>query len=275
MNEYKCINVSIYDPANSIFKSSKNDKARVTYLFCNNCENCEAYQNKKCFLRNGLYGMFCPYGKRTKEEGYTSRARNYYSKISSWKNRYENVGNTLSQVNNLCEIGDYIFLPLDHLKNYVNSIDKEMGICEEHLIPKENFTVENIIKLINYVPRALFDNSPIYSYQEQIPEFIRQLKKKYPELYKLVLKEKPSIEVYTQNIDYTKKKALVKTLKPGEVVLLNKIVNWDGEYIFTNEKDMCIFGLNDNEIVRITPTDNTIVEIYDNDTVDEEKTVFV
>ena len=40
-------------------------------------------------------------------------------------------------------------------------------------------------------------------------------------------------------------------------------------------KYMCIFGLNDNEIVRITPTDNTIVEIYDNDTVDEEKTIFV
>lgn len=56
---------------------------------------------------------------------------------------------------------------------------------------------------------------------------------------------------------------------PGIVGLSTKKLQWDGEVIKTEGRQITFWGLGDEEVV-ITPNDDTCVEILDNSTVTEE-----
>lgn len=74
INNYVPINFIYYDPQNSLFKTSKSDRERVTVYTCNNSENCDAYKRNKCVMLNGLYSHSCPYGQIKREEEYIYRS---------------------------------------------------------------------------------------------------------------------------------------------------------------------------------------------------------
>ena len=271
--EYKCINVAIYDPTNSIFKAKASDRSRVTYMFCNNCENCEAYKNKRCIMRNGLWGTSCPYGKVESHEGYTRRARGFYKQINDWKNKYPNVGNELRNVDQMFKIGDYVYLPLDYLNNYKNPIVSKFGIKSERLIPIENFTKENIKKLFEYRPLSLMGGE-ICSYRTKcLPKFAVELKNKYEDIFNDVIIIYPDIKKYINEINYVGKLAKAKTLKPGKVKIGGYVYDWDGKQILANERVLLTMFTGKDDVVSIIPGQDFYVEICDNATVDKN-TIF-
>lgn len=271
----KIIEAHIYDPVNSIFKRPANERASFIYKTCTNSENCDAYKNGKCVLNNAF--SICPYGKIHSVEGYTKKAKNYYSWIRKREEQYkEEIDNSIRGAENgTIKIGDYIYLGrLHHLYNYVNPIDEELEIKDKHFLPIKNFTIKNIEKLLSFHPRALMGGI-ITSYQkENIPEFIIDLKFNFPDIWNELVKRNPNLSLQAEDIDYTGKKAFVKTLAPGKVKFSIYEIEWDGEVLYSkNGRDIGLFEFQDC-LVEITPTDKTVVKIVDNNTVVLGQTIF-
>lgn len=266
MSDWKPINFTYFDPANSVFKTNKNDKNRYTVYSCCNSENCDAYKRSKCLMLNGLWGQSCPYGKRYSEEGYTPRAKSYYSFLANAKEKYGDVSYKLKELNFVCTIGDYVFIPMYYLDNMENPFKK----INKGLILKEQFNKSLIIELFNHVPLTFLGGVPIQAYKkDELPKFATQLKRYYPDLFAEVTQEFPEINNYVKDINYKDKYAYVKSLLPGKVKFSIYEVDWDGTNLTGKTRDFGIFDLEDAQVI-IQPDDNTCVKIVDNNTVTEE-----
>lgn len=270
MNEYKPINFTYYNPNNSLFKSGKSDRERITVYMCNNCENCNAFKRNKCVMLNGLFSHSCPYGKIYRDTGYTKAARKCGELIQKNKEKYGDVAYSKDCLKFVCEIGDYIYLPLPHLINYVNPIrDNKFFKGDGDIVRKEDFTPEFVVELIKFRPLAMFGGE-ISSYQkEEVPKFCIQLKRYMPDMFEEIKKIYPEIEDKVTDIDYVGKYAKVKTLLPGEVKLGTDIVDWDGTVIRAEGNQISFWHLNEESVV-ITPDENTYVEVVDNATVTDD-----
>lgn len=271
----------VYDPNNAFFKSKSTDRYEVNIYSCSCCDQCQAYKLGCCLLKNGLWGERCPFGNRHRIEGPTKKAKSGFNFVMKAKEQFkyssvdrEVKGKSLESVQCTCKIGDgsYIYINLPHLYNYVNPITEALGMTSEYVIPAENFTEKAVRTLLNFRPQALFGGE-IETYQKkEVPKFVRDLKRNFRPLYDACVVGTP-YEVYGNNIDYKGKKAFLKTLKPGDVVLDHKVWHWDGKKLTIQGKVLMSWAL-DDEVVSISPHDRTVVEICDNDTVDEIKTAF-
>lgn len=158
---------------------------------------------------------------------------------------------------------------LPHLKNYNNPIDDIKLLGDGDLIHERDFTPEFVIRLLEFHPRALM-GGVITSYQsEHIPVFANQLKKYFPVMFSNVAESYERINELVSAIDYRKKYAFVKTLLPGKVKLNTALLDWDGENIIAKASQISFWGLKDETVI-ITPSNETCVEIYDNNTVTED-----
>lgn len=265
---------------NILFKSKADTRANCTVLYCSCYEQCEAYKNKQCVLKNGCgFDIHsCPYGKRTYEEGFTKRSKQFYSWINERKEKYIDILSSkvgfLNPITRkiICIGTDKVFLNIPHLSNYVNSIYEQLNMDNAHVVRKDLITPEFLKKIVEYKPMALFGGE-IKTYQEkEIPEFVRSLKRYYPQWYEDLHNIKPEVEDYIVDIDYRGREAYLKTLLPGKVCLKYKDepVDWDGTVLKGPGKLFLVSGLEDAEII-VTPKDDTVVKIYDNATVDESK----
>lgn len=261
-----------YDPLNSIF-GKRSEHANYHLFYCDCKNSCKAYENKMCLLKNRIN---CPYGKIKTVEGPTPRAKNYYKFLYDAKEQFKEYSKDsigfIDRINKITYIGkDYIYLPLSFLDNYVNPIVSKLGIINQVLIPKENFTIENILCLIDFKPLALFGGE-IKSYQkEEIPKFVRQLRIFNKDIYKEIIKQRPDVLKYLNDIKYEGKQAYLSSLLPGIVILPdNKKAKWDGEKLIIKTKDLLNnINLNEEEII-ITPEKDAIVYIADLNTVDSD-----
>ncbi len=253
-----------------MFEAGKSDRERVTLYTCNNAENCDAHKRNKCVMLNGLYFHSCPYGQIKSEEGYTKAARRCGDLIRKRKEEYVNVAYSKNDLKFICYIGDYVYLPLPHLINYVNPIrDSKFFKGNGDLIRREDFTPEFIIELLKFKPRAMFGGE-ISSYQkEEIPKFCTQLKRYMPDMFEKVKRIYPEIEDRIKNIDYRDKYAKIITLLPGKVKLSTDIVEWDGTVIRAEGKQISFWRLSKEPVI-ITPNENTYVQIVDNATVTDD-----
>jgi hypothetical protein len=266
---YEPINFTYYDPSNSFFKSTGKDHAKYTVYLCSNKDNCQAYAKGKCAMLCGLWGENCPYGKRHSVQGPTKRAKGLYDFIYSAKTKYSDVSHKLGCLKFTARVGDKVYIALPYLKNYVNPIDEVEG---EHFIDYDKFDTAFIARLIDFRPRALM-GGVITDYQTKyVPQFISHIKKYFPEQYAELAKIRPDITERIQNVNYIDKVAKLKTLKPGKVKLSTNYLQWDGTVLTAKGKDISWWGLGD-EVVIITPNENTYVTIADNDTVTDD-TVF-
>lgn len=269
MNNYEPINLTYYNPCNSFFKAGKSDRERVTLYTCCNKDNCDAYKRNKCVMLNGLWGHNCPYGNERTETGFTKAARNCGKLIREYKEKYGSVEYSKKDLGFICYIGDYVFLNLPHLINYVNSIRDRSFFIDEDMIKKEDFTPEFVVELIKFRPYAMFGGE-IKSYQEEeVPKFCMQLKRYMPDMYEQVKAIYPEIDNYIEDVNYIGKYAKVKTLLPGDIKVSIYNCKWDGKVIYSKAKGIGIHELGDAEVT-ITPNDNTYVKIVDNATVTEE-----
>lgn len=269
IEEYKAINFTYYNPCNSVFKAGKSDRERITIYFCKNSENCDAYKRGKCVMMNGLYGHSCPYGRREQKEGFTKAARKCGELIRKMQSKYEEVSYATKDLKFVCRIGDYVYLNLPHLINYSNSIRENNFFIDKDIIKQEEFTPQFIVELINYQPRALMGGI-ISSYQtESVPKFCTQLHRYFPDMYEKVKKTYPEIDNLIENINYVGKSAKLITLLPGEVKLSTDILQWDGKLLHAKGSQISFWKMRDEEVM-IIPTDETVVEIYDNATVTDD-----
>ena len=264
---YEDINFTCFNPINAIFKEGRNQKASYRVYSCCNKENCQAYSDGRCILLNPVifYWEPCPYGKVREVEGYTRKARKFSSFLSEAKDKYGEISRKLSGLNYPAIIGDKVYVPLPFLDNYVNPL-KEI---KNKFVDKDMFTADFVIMLADFRPEAMF-GGVIKSYQEEnVPEFLLKLKRRFPELYQEVTEKRPDLAAVVDNISYVGKRAKVKTLLPGKVKLGTRTAVWDGTVMVGNGSELLsLFSLT-NERVEIYPDDSTYVEITDDATVTE------
>lgn len=284
------INVTYYDLARSLFKTSSSDREYVSLFECD-CPSCEAHKNNTCIMLNDSVICTCPYGRRRKIFGFTKSAHKCGELINKYKTEHSNLCYALSGVKRIEYIGDeYIFLNLPFLTHedryhssqdsdweYLKSIYIEIHnkIINGVLIKKEDFTPEFIRRLIDFRPVTLFYNSVISDYYDKyIPKFCYELKKYFPKLFKETAKIKPEIEELSNKVSFIGQKAKLKTLNPGKVKINGHIVDWNGKSIISSTDIIIPFaGLGKSKII-IRPEDNSIVTIIDDNTV-KDNTEFV
>lgn len=279
----KPISCSIFDPNNSFFKQKANAKAECEIIYCEQTK-CPLRDVGTCMLKPQIGWSKCPYGKVNVEHGFTRKARNYYTWIRERKEKYANVPCLKSPVKKLAFIGDYVYLPYAH-----------MAMCErvpflQHafimssgtpLIKKEDWNIQTVLTLINYIPQALFGGT-ITSYQkEEVPLFLSHLREEDKEMWEQLIKEKPELDTTP---DYVGRKALLKTVNypitwmPKTNPKYPVEWTWDGEYLTTSSKHAynSTWGnvpLESFEL-KAKPQDDATIEIQNNDWVNEN-TVFV
>lgn len=250
--------------------SSKSDHAHYTTIDCSSSESCGLLKTKRC----AAVDKGCPYGKRVRVRGPTPRARSFYSFISDAKKAHEGLPWLGSPSgDSVALVGDYVYLPMAHMHNYVNSVEIE-GM-KGQFVPRSSLTPAVVKMLLEYRPQALFGGE-IRSYQnEGVPIFARGLLECLPELVAEVKREYPSLAVYFAKTTNVGRKARLSTLKPdvGTFVDIHGASwRWDGEYLYS-ENSRGAFMLTRFSEVRIKPLPDEFVKVTDDAQVTRE-TIF-
>ena len=285
------INITYFDPSNSIFKVDKNEREYVILYKCKCKDKCEAYKNGSCCLLNAEgwgYYCYCPNGERQKIEGYTKYAKRYGDLLRKYKNEYKELCYKLHEIKHVQKLADYWYLNLPwldckHYSNFKYDDPQEIRdyhtsmadyfkskIIDKELIKDEDFNVEFLQRLLDFNP-ITFMNTNLYKefHEKYIPKFLYDLRKYYPEKYELIYNIRPEIEDKVNKVTFIGKFAKLNTLNPGKVKVSIYILNWDGKNIISTAKQLSMWGKLNSAIITITPADDTVVEIVDNNTVND------
>jgi hypothetical protein len=294
----KPVHFNIFTPHNSLFKSSRKDKAQVQLVLCSKSEECELFEKGQCAFTSSFGWHACPYGMYRKYEGFTPKARAYNSWINEQKKKYEGVKYLNSHSDMIYFVGDYVFLPYAHMDMAdVGWVQKSVGFLGKGcaFLKKELFTPATILTLINFRPQAMMGGE-ITSYQkESIPKFVKHLQEKCPEL----LKETENLEIkrhldfahkneenkffrsrireILEQYSYKGRKAILQSLTPnvGKFVDIHKGEwVWDGEYLVSLNAHASFMLVDKFDEIRVKPRARATVEITEDSQVNE-KTEFL
>ncbi len=268
------VSAFVRNPRNSLFGASKTDKAECVCVHCS-CPlgACGLQARGECAMVGGTFlARGCPYGRRTREEGFTMRARKFSSWIADRKKRYEGTPSLHYSTTKLAFIGDYVFLPYDHMPEPFKEL--------------EGWVTPFAIRLLDLRPRN-WHGGEIQSYQREIvPLFARHLREECPEIWQAIIKLRPALDTEP---DHVGRKALVKTLKPGiQWTTAGKYANeypvewkWDGLKLCTasphayNDTWGGIARSGVGQVcITATPSDKATVVVQDNAWVTDD-TVFI
>ena len=270
------IYAKVTDPAGSLWKDCRSGRSSCTIIRCSNKDNCGLYKRGECSWLRIFGWVRCPYGSCSGEDGYTRRARKYHSWIKERKDKYKDVLNSLkSHSDKIAVVGDYIFLPYAYMtmNESVPFLAKSgpfvSGNC---FLKKEDFTIDNIISIIEFRPHALMGGE-IKIYQEgEVPKFLNHLKDEMPDVYKELLKRKPEIEDKRSSLSPIGRKAYLKSIKPGTVFGKDDKWTWNGEYFLSDSVTVLSTPGNvkyESKEIKLKPMENQIIEIEREDQVDE------
>lgn len=255
-----------YYPASTLIR---NDKETLIEVYLNDPVG-EDILKKGVLPSLGFMMKKSPYFTVNKTEGRTKKAMTHGDLKRRFQKKYPELKNKLEPTDRkVLDFGEYVFLDIPHIDNYVNPIVNDNEWYNSQYIKKEFFTIDFIKELIGYKPIALFNRKEITDFQEKIlPSFLRELKIFNEDLYKEAIK---GSRFDKEEINYTGLKAKLKTLKPGKVKyrldISEEIFYWDGKELI-KEKE-----LRDGSTIVIRPSEKVIVKIIDNNTV-TEKTEF-
>ena len=287
------INVTYYDPRNKLFKGQDN-REHVTRYECECAEMCDAYKNGQCVLLNPIgFGMHrCPHGSRRQIDGYTQNARKFGELTKQYKNEYAELLYKLKPIKHVQKLADSWFLNLPWLTNdhsttwESDSTDEEKAyqtsmrsffkdrIVNEDIVKDEDFNVDFICRLLDFRPKSWLNDNLWGSFRaDYLPQFFYDLRKYYGEIYEEIKTVRPEVEDYANRVTFKGKRARLLTLKPGQVKVNTVYFNWDGKQIETTADQAHMWGnLKDAKVI-IIPTENSVVEIVDDNTVSYE-TIF-
>lgn len=280
MNENypRLVSWSYYD-GQGLF-SNKSDREVLTEVFITDPKGEDVLKRGElaCLTTTGMFSRASdPYFKVYKKIGYTRRAKSHGKIVNDALAKYPELRNKLGGIKSkLLDYGEYVFIGLSYLDNYTNPIvEQNKAFFNKNFVYKECFTAEFLMTLINYRPRDLFGSKVIESYEkEQIPQLIIELKRKYPVLYKEIYEMSIVVQELDKEITYVGKKARLSTLKPGQVelqlsLLEKEVFDWDGSILIRKGK-----VYNGESITHyVKPSEDLIVKILDDNTVDENSDI--
>lgn len=271
----KLIDWRMYDPSKPNLFGKKSDRAVFTTLTCSNSDNCPAYKRGGCAVWNGLGGTHCPYGKRMEEEGFTPRAQKYRNWIRERREQVAGI-EQLTAWKKIAVIGDYVYFPYSFWSIGMKSIDQRFrdGAFNDpdKFLPREMFTVDLFDRIVNARPRALMGGE-ITKYQAEIvPKIILHTRQELPDFFDEWIKKYPKTAKRFESLNYVGMRAYLKTLRPGaRFTHKNGEMFWDGRVLRIEDYNSVSFPLNkwESATLIITPSDETIIEITDNEQVTE------
>lgn len=272
----KEIDAWIWNPANSLFKQKKSEKAVGHIIYCECPEKCELYAKCKCVA----FDNRCPYGSREQVSGYSRMASKFSSWIRDFKEAHKEVYRTkLEQPKKLEYFMDLVYIPIAYL-NLNEDIDfvdgGGFGIFKGRpIIKREHFNAVFISKqIVNFKPSSFFGNQIIGDYQEkEVPKFLLWLKQLDYSLYEKVKEMNPNHPGFSimSNIG---RKAILKTLNPNVGTyedIHGGIWTWDGEYLYSNNTHASFTLIETRQIqeYRLKPKEDVVVKICDEGQVNE------
>ncbi len=257
------IHAWIYNPDNALFKG-QSKKAALYKIHCEKPDDCDLRtQRNSCLLQSGMGS--CRFGRKTAKEGYTKRARSYYTWMSKVKSDNADYFDTLSSSNyrGIFKAQDYWCLPYP----YMSGIWGNGYPLESEWVANGDMNAGLLEKVCNAKPSAMM-GGVINKYQDEVvPKFIHDLKTHYPDLFELLPDERKSVD-----ISFIGRKADISTCAKGKYKMGTNYWEWDGEKLIGSSM---LFQPAKGEIrIEITPEKGQPVEITDNSQVSSE-TVFL
>lgn len=264
----KEIDAWVWNPANSLFKQKKSEKAIGHIIYCECPEKCELYAKGCCLAYDGN----CPHGSWECATGYSMMANKFYSWISEFEQAHKDAYRArLKAPKKLEYFMDMVYIPISYLSlNEGIAFIRGGGMFNsaKPVIARELFTKEFISeKIIKFKPRDLFGGE-IKDYQEkEVPKFLLWLKQLDYALYEQVREMNPGYHGFA-GMTNVGRKAVLQTLNPNTGTftdIYGGIWTWDGEYLYSNNTHASFTLIETREIqeCRLKPKGNVIVKVCD------------
>ena len=230
----KTIHCHVYNPQNSIFKTGANDRAQSFVVRCDKTESCSLFARGRCLHRNVL-GPYCVHGKQTSEVGPTKRAKNFHKWISEKTIPVELGKGSLegSSPDSFERVEGYVAVLFPHVAmNEGVPFSSKAGVfyTGKPFIKNEDWAPSVVVSMLKFRPQALFGGE-IASYQKEVvPKMMLALSRFDPPMLEKVLALDPAIRQRWDEMPKSMigKKALLRTLGPGEVTNDKIRWKWDG-----------------------------------------------
>jgi hypothetical protein len=263
------IHFNFYDPAGfNIFKPERNARAEIRTIACS-CDNCPLLKKRQCQCLSFLEPE-CPYAHVHRELGPTKRSQKLGSWIRERKKKYEGVPWLSAPDKKMEFIGEYAYLPYAHM-----SVCKKLNFVRRQFLPKQDWTIENVIILLDFIPLDWLGGR-ITTYQvEQVPKFLLHLREQDPEMWKQLIEKRPHLD---EKPNHVGRKAYLSTLNyPIEWVESSENYpvswKWDGAKLTTDsmnayDKPWGKIKLESVQIVG-TPIEKAVVVVQSNDWVND------
>lgn len=266
----KEIDAWVWNPANSLFKQKKSEKAIGHIIYCECPEKCELYAKGYCVAFNNR----CPYGSRGRVTGYSRMANKFHSWIRDFEQAHKDVYRTgLKQPKKLEYFMDLVYIPISYL-NLNENIDFVDGggwgiLKGRPIIRREHFNAVFISKqIVNFTPRSFFGNQEIRDYQEkEVPKFLLWLKQLDNTLFEKVKEMNPN-HLGFKTMTNVGRKAVLQTLTPNVGTFTDihgGVWTWDGEYIYSHNTHASFTLIETREIqeCRLKPKGDVAVKVCD------------
>ena len=255
--------------------SKQNERAEVGTFSCclpGGPEMCPLFQKGECLSTSVIHGSNCLYGKEGYSESATKRAQSYYKFVTAARAQIaEEKAKGLPQPKytsmQLVKIGEYVVFP-----------NGQITMCEavpfvahggffrtgRPWLKEEDFTVENLLRLVNFRPQALMGGEITTYQKEEVPRLLLQLKFRFPEMFAAVIEAAPELAERVPNpekfvgatLNVTKFPSGLVTLKFGtREKPVTVEATWDGEKLTATLDGTARTWLMDyNEAVTVTFT---------------------
>lgn len=275
----KEIKAWVWNPANSLFKRKKSEKAVGHIISCRCPEKCALYAKGNCVA----FDNHCPYGNRSCVVGFSRMALKFNAWINNFKEIHkEAYAANITQPKKLEYFMDLVYVPIAYwnLNERIEFVDgKGVFTSSKPIIKRVHFNAQLISKeILNFKPRALFGGIITDFQQEEVPKFLIWLKQLDPVLYEEVKVLNPEHPAFT-NITNVGRRAILQTLNPNVGTFTDihgGVWTWDGEYLYSKNSHFAfaLIEYRETEECRLKPNKNVIVKVSD-DTQVNSNTEFI
>lgn len=274
-DSFVAIKSHVFDPARSMFKDVRNDRAEHHLIHCSQREVCDLYKRKECSL-GGFLGDRCPYGKASTVTGPTRRAGKYHRWINDKKALTTIDGFSVEKASErVARIGEYVYLPYPHMcMNTSAPFLKHSStlVNGQPFILWEDFTTDVIKSITTFRPQTSMYEE-IKSYQsESVPKFLQHLQEDFLILFTRLKEKYPELVESRIPQSSVGRVAYVKTLKVGAIIK-NKKETWVWDGVSLESKDTTPLFLvveASHVVITLIPKEDATIKIVDDNQVDSK-----